>query len=158
MRAGRTFVAVAILGALAGAGAVEAKRLAPKEVTPVVANGIRYTVPHFGAFHDKPQNGGYVEAWDVKTEKLIWDRMVYRVRYQANREKDVQDDFITQIKVRGGHLLVRTERSEEFDMDLASGQVSALTPLESHIEISARPETSGAVQRGVAADAASPRL
>jgi hypothetical protein len=138
-------VAVLTLGMLTGASAIKAKRLGPKEVGPVVANGVRYKVPHFGAFHDKPQNGGYVQAWDVKTGKLIWDRMVYRVRYEVNREKDVQDDFITRIKVRRGHLLVKTERSEEFDMDLASGQVRALTPLGSHIEISTQAKTSGGV-------------
>ncbi|HEY6863385.1 MAG TPA: hypothetical protein VI319_05755 [Burkholderiales bacterium] len=107
----------------------------PKAVAAVVANGVRYQVPHFGALHGKAQNGGYVQAWDVKTGKLLWDRMVYRVRYDENLEKDVQDDFISRISVRKGHLRVTTEGSEEFDMDLKSGVVRALTPLGRNIEV-----------------------
>jgi len=135
---------------LMGAGA-EAKRVAPKEVAPLVVDGVRYKVPHFGAFRGRFQNGGYVDAEDAKTRKLIWSRMVYRVQYDVNREKDVQDVFISEIKVTGGRLVVKTERSEEFEMELASGRIRALTPLGPHIEIAP------AVQPGVAPDGASPR-
>lgn len=130
----KTFRVVIALGLLAGGTETLAKRSAPKEVAPVVANGVRYQVLHFGALHGKGQNGGYVQAWDVKTGKLLWDRMVYRVRYDANLEKDVQDDFISRIAVKYGHLKVTTERSEEFDVDLKSGKIRALTPLDHHIE------------------------
>jgi hypothetical protein len=106
----------------------------------VVAGGVRYEAPHFGALHGKDQNGGFVQAWDVKTGKLMWDRMVYRVRYDASREKDVQDDFITQIRVKGGILLVKTEHAEEFEMDLISGRVRALGPLGPRIEVAAPAE------------------
>jgi hypothetical protein len=121
-----------LLGILVGtmvSGAAQAKRAAPQDVAPVVARGIRYEVPHFGALHGEAQNGGYVRAWDVKSKKMLWDRAVYSVRYDPQREKDVQDVFITEIRVRGGRLLVKNERSEEFEMDLASGRVRALTPL-----------------------------
>src|SRR6187200_2717110 len=93
---------------LAGQG-VQAKRSAPKEVAPVVVEGVRYTVPHFGAFRGRSQNGGYVDAEEAKTGKPIWSRMIYRVQYDPKREKDVQDVFITEIKVEGGHLLIKTE-------------------------------------------------
>jgi len=133
---------------LMGAGA-DAKRVAPKEVARLVVDGVRYKVPHFGAFRGRSQNGGYVDAEDAKTRKLIWSRMVYRVQYDVNREKDVQDVFISEIKVTGGRLVVKTERSEEFKMDLASGRVRAMTPLGPHIEVAP------AVQPGVAPAGAS---
>ena len=139
-------MATVVMGARA-----EAKRVAPKEVAPLVVDGIRYVVPHFGAFRGRSQNGGYVDAEDAKTRKLIWSRMVYRVQYDVNREKDVQDVFITEMKVRGARLLVKTERSEEFEMELASGRVRALTPLGPHVEVAP------AVQPGVAPGGASPR-
>jgi hypothetical protein len=153
----RSFWVTLASGVIAIGGDAEAKRVAPKEVPSVVAGGIRYKVPHFGALHDKSQNGGYVQAWDVKTGKLLWDRMVYRVRYDLNLEKDVQDDFISGIRIKGGHLIVKTERSEKFDMDLESGKVSALTPLSQRIEIAEAATAQDAVQQGVAADGAARR-
>jgi hypothetical protein len=158
MRAGgRIFGAILVLGVNAGAGTAEAKRVPPKEVAPVVVGGVRYEVPHFGALHEKSQNGGYVQAWGVKTRKLLWDRMVYRIRYDENLERDVQDDFITAIRVKDGHLLVKTERSEEFDMDLGSGAVRALSALSTHVELASATKASDAVQQGVAADGAARR-
>ncbi len=125
-----------ILAAAVLTGTVaEGKRLAPKEVVPVVADGVQYTVPHFGAFHGRSQNGGYVDAKDVKTRRLIWSRMIYRVQYDLNQARDGQDVFITKIKVKRGRLLVKTERAEEFEMDLSSGLVRALTPLGTRIEV-----------------------
>jgi hypothetical protein len=152
----RAFVVALASCMIASANMAEAKRVAPKEVPSVVAGGIRFKVPHFGALHNRPQNGGYVEAWDVKTGKLLWDRMVYRVHCVANLEKDVQDDFISEITVKGGHLFVKTERSETFDMDLETGKVRALTPLSEHIEVTDATETRGAVQHRVAGDRAPP--
>jgi hypothetical protein len=131
----KIFGAILVVGTITLASTVEAKRASPKPVAPVVVGGIRYKVPHFGALHGKSQNGGYVQAWDVKTRKLLWDRMVYRIRYDANLEKDVQDDFITAIRAKRGHLVVKTERSEAFDMDLGSGEVRALTALSPHVEL-----------------------
>src|SRR5258708_34835335 len=150
MRAGeRVFRAILALGVIAGTGTAEAKRLPPKEVAPVVAGGVQYKVPHFGALHEKAQNGGYVQAWDVKTRKLLWDRMVYRIRPDKNLEKDVQDDFITAIRVRGGHLFVKTERSEEFDMDLESGEVRALSALSPNVELAKATKASDAVHQAL---------
>jgi hypothetical protein len=106
-----------------------AKRVAPKEIRPVVAAGVRYKVPHFGAVHDKPQNGGYVQAWDIRTGKLLWDRMIYRVRHDPALEGDVQDVFITGIRLKKRTLRVTNDRSEAFEMDLKTGKVRALTAL-----------------------------
>ena len=106
-----------------------AKRIPPKPVAPVTAKGVVYKAPHFGVFHGKDQNGGFVQAWDAKTKKLLWDRMVYRVIYDRDLETDVQDVFITKLRVVGDKLVVTNEASEKFEMDLPSGRVRALTAL-----------------------------
>lgn len=133
-RKGTLLVGIIAAAVLTGADA-EGKRLAPKAAAPVVADGVRYTAPPFGAFRGRSQNGGYVDAEDVRSGKLIWSRMIYRVQYEPNLEKDVQDVFITRIKVKRGRLFVTTERAEEFEMDLRSGSVRARTRLGPRIEV-----------------------
>ncbi len=113
-----------------------AKRVPPKAVAPVRVGGIIYNVPHFGVFHGKHQNGGFVQAWDAKTKKLLWDRMVYRTLYDRDLETDVQDVFIATIRVVGSKLLVTDEASEKCEMDLPSGRVRALP----HSALGERPD------------------
>jgi hypothetical protein len=125
----RPFKLAIVISVILASGAASAKRRAPKDVAPVTAKGIVYKVPHFGFFHQKEQNGGFVQAWDAKTKKLLWDRMVYRIVYDRDVEGDVQDVFITKIQVVGNKLVVTNEEEEKFEMDLPSGQFRALTPL-----------------------------
>jgi hypothetical protein len=109
---------------------VFAKRRAPAKVPALVAGGVRYVVPHFGWEHQKTQNGGYVQAWNVETESLVWDRMVYRVIKDPRLEGDVQDVFISELTLAAdGQLQIANERGERYVMDLASGQVRASVKL-----------------------------
>jgi hypothetical protein len=116
-----------------------AKRPAPRDVAPLVADGVRYEVPHLGNLHGKSQNGGYVRARDAKTGDVLWDRMVYRVSYDPDAKKDFQDVFIKEIEIRGTALRVTTERGEELEMDLRSGRVRAVTPLGPRLALGATP-------------------
>lgn len=84
-----------------------AKRLAPKVVKPVYHNGIEYSAPPFVG---RNQNGGYVEAKNRKTGQRIWLKRVYKIDYEKNLEKDVQDVFIKSLKVEGDTLIVTDER------------------------------------------------
>ena len=117
---------LAVLLALGGPPAAHAKRRPPAGIDPVVAGGVRYVVPHFGALHGKEQNGGYVQAWDVASGKLMWDRMVYRVVHDPALEGDAQDVFIVRIGVGDAALFVEDELGNTFEMDLASGHVRSL--------------------------------
>lgn len=110
MRRGTSAILITIVASAVSVGAF-AKRLPPKPVAPLVADDVRYEVPHFSAFHGKEQNGGFVQAWD------------------RNLERDVQDLFITEIHLDGKTLFVTNESSERFEMDLASEKVRVLTPL-----------------------------
>jgi len=124
-------VAVAALLGLVWVGGVdlaEPKRLAPKKVPPVTHRGIRYEVPPFGMSGDRGQNGGYVQARTADDNRLLWERLVYRIQYDPALERDVQDVFITSISVSedGHRLLVENDKRERFEMDLSCGVVVAL--------------------------------
>ena len=101
-----------------------AKRSAPAEVKPVVYQGIRYTAPHWVNANGQRIAGGYVEAFDVKTNKKRWRLRVYEIRYDPQLEKDVQDVFITSLAIEKEMLVVVNQRGERYDVDLKSRKVT----------------------------------
>jgi len=82
---GTAAILITIVASAVSVGAF-AKRRSPEPVASLVADGVRYEVPHFGAFHGKEQNGGFVQAWDARKNQVLWDRMIYRIRYDRNLE------------------------------------------------------------------------
>ena len=99
-----------------GSSSAFAKRAAPKVVPPVIAGGIKYTAPpRYG--------GGYVEARDVGSGKLLWELRVYEIEVDQNLERDVQDIFITSLKVADGKLQVVNEKGDKFVVDLSKRKV-----------------------------------
>jgi hypothetical protein len=99
------------------AGEAWAKRAAPKPVTPVVHNGVKYVAPH--------ENGreGKIEARNEKTGEKLWDVVIYTVKIDPNLEEDVQWAFITGLAVRDNTLLVTNEKSEHFTLNLKTKKV-----------------------------------
>jgi hypothetical protein len=89
-----------------------AKRAAPKPVKPVVLDGVKYVAPN-----DKGRVC-YVEAWDVSTEKRLWERIIYEVPVNPGLEEDVQWSFIVSLSVQDGALLVIAENKEAYILDL----------------------------------------
>ena len=55
-------------------GASFAKRIAPAAVEPVIHQGVRYVAPNDDG------RRAYVEAWDVGTNKKLWDLTVFTNR------------------------------------------------------------------------------
>src|SRR6266478_170731 len=98
-----------LLGLSLGCPAADAKRSAPKEVSPVNNQGVNYTAPHWGALNGRAQNGQYIQARSAETDKLLWELRIYEVKYDSKLESDVQDIFITSLKVVEGHLEVTNE-------------------------------------------------
>jgi hypothetical protein len=88
------------------------KRTAPEQVAPVVHEGIRYVVPN------DDRRRGYIEAWDVQTNKKLWDLTVFTNRIDPNLEEDVQWVFIKALSIRDGKLIVTTERGATYQIDL----------------------------------------
>lgn len=102
---------------------VEAKRFEPAPVQPVEQNGIRYTAPPF-AFLSKgmEHNGGYVEAIDIKTNKKLWLKEVYRPKYDPSLEGDVQDVFITSLSIENNKLIIINEAGDKFLIDITDAE------------------------------------
>ena len=102
-----------------------AKRAAPKDVKPVVHEGVRYVASHRMSIGGTASTGsGFVEAWDVKKKKKLWEAKLYETANDPEKEQDVQHVFITTMHVEGGKLVVINERKQTFEVDLASHEVS----------------------------------
>jgi len=106
-----------------GVGQAEAKRAAPKDVPPVIFEGLKYSAPPWGWSNGKKQNGGYIEATSLETGKLLWELRVYEIKYDPNWEGDAQDIFITSLKIVDGNLEILNEAGDKFVVDLAKRKV-----------------------------------
>ena len=104
----------------------EAKRGAPMEVLPVKVGNIEYSAPHRNGTQKQM---GFIEARNIKSGKLIWNRQIYAVKYVPDLEGDVQDVFIRNIKVKGNSLIVTNERKSEYQLDLKTLEVKVLKGL-----------------------------
>lgn len=86
------------------------KRMAPKPVKSLIYNGIRYSVNH--------EKIGYVEAWDIKAKKKIWELKIYDIKYDPHLERDVQWVFITSLELNGNCLIVTNEKGNKYKVDI----------------------------------------
>jgi hypothetical protein len=108
------FVAVAVLlPSLA-----LAKRVAPAKVEPVIYQGVRYIAPNDDG------RRGYIEAWDVQTNKKLWDLTIFTNRIDPALEEDVQWVFIKALNIRDGALIVTSERDKIYRVDLKTKAVT----------------------------------
>ena len=99
-----------------------AKRTAPVNVDPVIYEGVRYVAPNDDG------RRGYVEAWNVGTNKKLWELTIFTNRIDPNLEEDVQWIFITTLNIQGGRLIVTSERGKTYQVDLST---KAITPSDS---------------------------
>jgi hypothetical protein len=93
------------------------RRSAPKGVPPVTKGSIEYRAPR--------SHMGCIEAWDKARDKLMWRRQIYVVRYDTSLERDVQDVFVKEMKLKENVLVVTNERKSEYQLDLKSLEVKA---------------------------------
>ena len=66
----------------------------------------------------------YIEAWDVRTNKKLWDLTIFTNRIDLKLEEDVQHVFIKTLNVRDGTLIVTSERGETYRVDLKTKAVT----------------------------------
>ena len=89
---------------------ISSKRLAPKDVTPVVIDNIKYSAP--------TNQMGYVVAKDASADTVIWRKQIYARRYANGLEKDVQDIFIDSLYIKGKNLMIHTERGKVYSLQV----------------------------------------
>ncbi len=99
-------------------GLASAKRAAPAKVEPVIYEGVRYVVPNDDG------RRAYIEAWDVQTDKRLWDLTVFTNRIDPKLEEDVQWVFVDKLSVRDGALIVTSERGKTYQVDLKTKAIT----------------------------------
>jgi hypothetical protein len=119
----RAFLMLMMVVALvAPAGArPKKKHAAPKPRDVVVMHeGVRYVAAHrLVASGEKATNAAYVEAWDAKNKKKLWEVLLYE-----NESGESDDALMTSMKVEGEKIVVRNRRKETFEIDLESHAVT----------------------------------
>jgi hypothetical protein len=99
-----------------------AKRIAPVKVDPVIYKDVRYVAPNDDG------RRGYIEAWNVGTNKKLWELTIFANRIDPNLEEDVQWVFIKALNIQDGRLLVTSENGKTYQVDL---NTKAITPSDS---------------------------
>ena len=94
-----------------------AKRIAPVKVDPAIYEGIRYVAPNDDG------RRGYIEAWNVETNKKLWELTIFTNAIDPKLEEDVQWVFIKTLNIRDGRLMVVTERRETYQVDLKAKEI-----------------------------------
>src|SRR6266550_3476562 len=95
-----------------------AKRSAPPRVEPAIHDSIRYVAPNDDG------RRAYIEAWDVQTNKKLWELTVFTNHIEPRLEEDVQWVFINKLNVRHGMLLVTSERGNTYLIDLKTKAIT----------------------------------
>jgi hypothetical protein len=112
--------AAALLPCLASA-----KRAAPAKVEPVIYQEVRYVAPNDDG------RRAYIEAWDIQTNKKLWELTVFTNRIDPKLEEDVQWVFIKSVSLRDGTLIVTSERAKTYQIDLRTKAVTQSHPPQS---------------------------
>ena len=97
---------------------VSAKRSPPAKVEPVIHQEIRYVAPN--------DNGrrGYIAAWNVRTNKKLWELTIFTNGIDPNLEEDVQWIFINGLSIQDGRLLVTSEDRKTYQVDLNTKEIA----------------------------------
>jgi hypothetical protein len=105
-----------------------ARRLAPKDVPPVIFDGVRYEVLLEGRFPGTMQHGGRLAAIDEVSGEQLWELLVYQVDFDGKFESDVQDVFIVDMALAEDQtkLLIRNGKKKNFALDLKTRIVQML--------------------------------
>ena len=101
-------------------GIAHAKRTRAPKVEPVVHEGVRYIAPNDDG------RRAYVQAWDTKTNKMVWEVTIFRNLINPLKEEDVQWLFIKGMFVDDGKLIVIAEGNRVYSLDLKTRAVKRL--------------------------------
>lgn len=105
-----------------------ARRLAPKDVPPVIFDGVRYEVSLDGRFPGTMQHGGRLAAIDEVSGERLWELLVYQLNFDGKFESDVQDIFIVDMTLSEDKtkLLIRNGKNKNFALDLKTRIVQTI--------------------------------
>lgn len=105
--------------------AQESTKRASIRVPAITVGRIRYEVLRGMHSPGFKQNGGVIAAVDVSSGKELWALQIYTTIYDENEEADVQDVFITELKLSndGQSLTVKNEEHKQFVVKLSDRSI-----------------------------------
>ena len=135
-----TFAALGLLPSLA-----LSKRTEPAKINPVIHEGVRYIAPNDDG------RRGYIEAWEIQTNKKLWELTVFTNRLDPKLEEDVQWVFIKSLSQQNGMLIVTSERGKTYQVDLKTKAIiqSDLTQSRPSNTATQRHDMPGLVQKAI---------
>ena len=113
-----TRLAVLLLSTLLMSQLASAKRLPPVEVNPVIYDAIRYVAPNDDG------RRGYIEAWNLGTNKKLWELTIFTNRIDPNLEEDLQWVFIKALNIQDGRLMVTSERGQTYQVNVKTRAIT----------------------------------
>lgn len=116
----RYFIAILFFAVVLVPIVAHAKRARAAKVEPVVYKGVRYTAPNDDG------RRGYVQAWDTKTNRMLWEVTVFRNSINPLLEEDVQWVYIKKLSVGYGRLIVVDERDRAYGVNVKTRTVKTL--------------------------------
>jgi hypothetical protein len=118
-----TKLALVLLSTLLLLESASAKRLEPAKVEPIIYEGVRYVAPNDDG------RRGYVEAWNVATNKKLWELTIFNNRIDPNLEEDVQWIFVKLLAIHDRDLFVTSENGKTYRVDLNTKQITPSGPV-----------------------------
>jgi hypothetical protein len=109
-------ILAALIGVLFTSTFVIAKRKPPKRVESIMHKGVRYSASH--------DDMGCVSAY--KSRAFMWWKQIYVVKYDLAFETDVQDVFITSLKIEDDKLIIENEKGYVYSLDPETLEVKVL--------------------------------
>lgn len=110
-----------ILGFMAISFITHAKRLSSKSVKSITNAGLRYEAVQWASENPKmKQNGGFIRVVNIRNNLPICTKQVYETKYDQNLEYDVQDNFITGLKIESNQLTISSEKLVPIKRPLAN--------------------------------------
>jgi len=98
-----------------------AKRLAPTPVKPIANSGLRFEVLNWASDNSKmKQNGGYIQVVNTRNNLPICIKQVYESKYDKDLEQDVQDNFITGLKIENTNIIIISEKMAPIKIPLTN--------------------------------------
>jgi|GEM_PF-2945560 len=96
---------------------VFASRVAPAKISPIIYNDIRIVAENYS-----PEHMGVIQAFNIKTNKLVWSKRVYTVLINPFVEEDTQWAFIKEMKIEMDKLIVVNEEGKVYTLDPNTGE------------------------------------